>query len=200
MPIARLAADTVIINGVVRTLDAAGTIASAVAIRGERIIGVGTADELRPLLDKQTEVVDAGGRTVLPGFIDAHTHFQNGAVSRYLTIDWQGHRNPQSIPQALEDVRQRAAALPPGAWIRGDGISHTRVVERRLPTRWELDAVAPNNPVALIGGGHHAVSANSLALQIAGINRDAPNRPAARSSAPRMASRRASSARPPNCA
>jgi predicted amidohydrolase YtcJ len=177
MPTERLAADILITNGVIRTLDAAGTVASAVAIRGERIIGLGTADELRPLVDKRTEIVDAGGRTVLPGFIDAHTHFQNGAVSRYLTIDWQGHRNPQSITQALEDVRQRAAVLPPGAWIRGDGISHTRVVERRLPTRWELDAVAPHHPVALIGGGHHAVAANSLALQLAGITRDTPDPP-----------------------
>jgi hypothetical protein len=177
MPTVRLAADTLVTNGVIRTLDAAGTVASALAIQGQRIIGVGTADELRPLVDKQTEIVDAGGRTVLPGFIDAHTHFQNGAVSRYLTIDWQGHKNPQSIPEALEGVRQRAAAVPPGAWIRGDGISHTRVVERRLPTRWELDAVAPNNPVALIGGGHHAVAANSLALQIAGITRDTPDPP-----------------------
>ncbi len=180
MPTARLAADTLVVNGVIRTLDAAGTVASALAAKDGRIIGIGTLDELRPLVDRQTEVVDADGRTVLPGFIDAHTYFQNGAVSRYLTIDWQGHNNPRSLGQALEDVRRRAAELPPGEWIRGDGLSHTRVVERRMPTRWELDAVAPHHPVALIGGGHHLVSANSLALQLAGITRDTPDPPAGR--------------------
>src|SRR5262245_57055157 len=112
MPTARLAADTLIVNGVVRTLEVAGTVASAIAVKNERIIGVGTADELRPLADQKTEIMDAGGKTVLPGFIDAHTHFQHGAESRYLHIDWQGHKMPRTIAQALEDIHRRAAEVP----------------------------------------------------------------------------------------
>ncbi|HEY7063216.1 MAG TPA: amidohydrolase [Chloroflexota bacterium] len=175
MPIERLAADTLITNGVVRTLDAAGTVATAVAVRGDRIIGIGTTDELRPLVDRQTEVVDAKGKTVMPGFIDAHTHFQKGAVARHLLINWEGNANPKSIPDALEQVRQRAATLPPGEWIRADGLRQGWLPEKRMPTRWEIDAVAPDRPVILIAGGNHSISANSLALHLAGITRDTPD-------------------------
>jgi predicted amidohydrolase YtcJ len=177
MPVARLAADTLVVNGLVRTLDAAGSVAAAVAVKDARIIGVGTTDELRPLLDQQTEVLDVHGRTVLPGFIDGHTHFQKGAVARHLLINWEGNANPESIPAALEQVRQRAAELPAGEWIRADGLRQAWLPEKRMPTRWEIDAVVADRPVILIAGGNHSISANSLALHLAGIDRDTPDPP-----------------------
>ena len=146
-------------------------------MKDARIIGVGTTDELRPLLDQQTEVLDVHGRTVLPGFIDGHTHFQKGAVARHLLINWEGNANPESIPAALEQVRQRAAELPPGEWIRADGLRQSWLPEKRMPTRWEIDAVVADRPVILIAGGNHSISANSLALHLAGIDRDTPDPP-----------------------
>lgn len=175
MAIARHAADSLVTNAVVRTLDAAGTVAAAVATREGRIIGVGSADELRPLIDERTEVIDAGGKTVLPGFIDGHTHFQKGAVSRHLLINWEGYRNPRSISEALDQVRRRAIELSPGDWIRADGLQQPRLAEKRLPTRREIDEVAPDNPVILVGMGNHFVAANSLALAAADITRDTPD-------------------------
>ena len=151
MPVARLAADTLVVNGLVRTLDAVGSVAAAVAVKDARIIGVGTADELRPLLDKQTEVSTSRGRTVCPAS-STRTPTSRTGPSPAPDDRLAGQRQPESSPQALEDVRQRAAALPPGRVDPRRWHLRHAAPERRMPTRWELDAVAPDRPVALIGG------------------------------------------------
>src|SRR4051812_4642246 len=88
MPVERHAADLVITNARVRTLDGADSVVQALAAKHGRIVGIGTDEEILPLVDQQTERIDAAGRTVLPGFIDGHTHFQGAAIQRALLINW----------------------------------------------------------------------------------------------------------------
>ena len=88
MPVERQAPDLIVKNGRVRTLDRRDSIAEAVAVRGERIVGVGSGSEIEPLADGQTELLDARGRTVLPGFIDGHTHFNSASTVYTYLIDF----------------------------------------------------------------------------------------------------------------
>ncbi len=135
MPVRDLAPDLLVTNGVVRTLDRAGTVAEAVAVKAGRIVGVGSHAEFRPLIGPGTTVVDAGHRTVLPGFIDGHTHFQKSAVSRHILLNWESFNSPPSIPIALAQIAAEVAKLPTGEWLRADGLQEPRLAEKRLPTR-----------------------------------------------------------------
>jgi predicted amidohydrolase YtcJ len=172
MPVERHAPDLIVKNGRVRTLDGRDSIAEAVAVRGDRIVGVGSGSEIEPLADGRTEVLDARGRTVLPGFIDGHTHFNSASTVYTYLIDFL-HGDPKSLSDVFNAVRQRSFKLPPGSWIRGDGLNEYHFAdEQRLPTRWELDEVAPDHPVVLFSTGYHMASANSLALKLAGISRE----------------------------
>lgn len=175
----RPGADLVLENARVRTLDAAASLASAVAIRDGRVVGVGSSAEVEAWITCATRRVDLGGRTVLPGFIDGHTHFQKAAIARRFTIDFL-ELAPASIAEVLEHVRGAIAGREPGAWVRGDALDPRKLEERRYPTRWELDAVAPDCAVVLIGVGNHAIAASSLALARAGIDRETPDPPGGR--------------------
>jgi predicted amidohydrolase YtcJ len=176
MPVERWAPDVILTNGRVRTLDAGDSVVQAIAMKRQRIVGLGTDDELRALADDQTVVLDARGRTVLPGFIDGHTHFQSAAIERALLIDWL-ELSPKTLSEALHTIRQRALGLPAGTWIRGDGFMEHHLAEQRFPTRWEIDEFAPDHPVILLGVGKHMLAANSLALHLAGITRDTEDPP-----------------------
>ena len=174
----RTAPDLVIVNADVWTMEGkqSGPAPTALAVAGGRILAVGTDDEVRGLADGQTQVLDGVGRTVVPGFMDAHTHFQVAAIQRHLYVDYSVSR-PSNIAAVLDELRQRAAITPSGEWIRGDGLLQLELEERRFPTRSELDAIAPDNPVIIVGRGHHSVAANSKALAIAGITRDTQDPP-----------------------
>jgi predicted amidohydrolase YtcJ len=176
VPVERLAADLIVTNARVRTMDASGSVVQAVAVKNGRIIGTGSDAEVESLADARTERLDAGGQTVLPGFIDGHTHFQSAAIQRAFLIDFMEHE-PHSIHETLELVRKRALPQAPGTWIRGDGLADGCLEERRFPNRWEIDEVAPDHPTVLLGIGKHVITANSLALQLAGIDRDTEDPP-----------------------
>jgi predicted amidohydrolase YtcJ len=172
-------ADTLVVRA--RVYREPGVLATgdAIAIRDGRIEAIGRHSELRDLVGPRTRVLDAGGRTLLPAFIDSHTHFHRGAILRRLYLDFEALR-PGSIRDVLDAVRARAATLGPGAWIQGDGLSAPRLAEGRLPNRHELDAASPNHPVVLRGIGKHVVAASSAALAAAGIDRDTPEPPGGR--------------------
>lgn len=168
---AAVQADVVIRNGVVRTLDRSGTTAEALAIAGDRIIGVGRNDEIDGTRGPGTAVLDVRGQAILPAFTDSHTHFKRATIVRAFFIDFR-EVNPSSIDDVLAAVAAKAETLPPGGWVQGDGLNDLALAERRLPVRRELDAVSGNRPVVLRTIGRHVVAANSLALQLAGIDRD----------------------------
>lgn len=152
--------------------------AGALAIVGGVIASVGSLDDARAAAPG-ARVVDLGGATVLPAFIDSHTHFHRAAILRHLFLDFETLA-PGSVADVLDAVRARAAALPPGAWIQGDSITAARLAEGRLPTRQELDAAAPDAPVLIRGIGKHVIAANSAALAAAGITRETADPPGGR--------------------
>jgi len=149
--------------------------AEGVAVAGERILAVGTRDEVMSYRGRGTEVVDLGGRTVLPGLIDSHCHIVGLGLARAaIDLNYPGVK---SIADICRLVAERAATQPPGTWIRGRGYDHLRLAERRHPTRWDLDPVSGDHPVILVRSCGHIAVANSEALRRAGIGRDTPDPP-----------------------
>ncbi len=149
--------------------------AEAVAVRGDRIAAVGRAAEVMTLAGPRTEVVDLGGRLLLPGFIDAHCHLvgygfsRQEANCRYPTV--------RSIVDIQAKIREKAGATVPGQWVRAGGYDQSRLVEQRHPTRLDLDAACPDQPVLLSRTCGHIAVANSLALRMAGVTAETPDPP-----------------------
>ena len=164
------AADLIILDAHIVTVDPKFSIAQAAAIRNGKFIAVGTDSEVLKTKGPNTRVVDLHGRTVLPGFNDTHVHLTAGEELP-LQVDLTHIRSIKDIQAALFS---RAKQEKPGAWIVGTrGWWEYQLAEGRLPTRFDLDAAAPNNPVAI--PGPHYVIVNSLALKLAGVTRDTPD-------------------------
>ncbi len=153
-------------GGKIVTVDESFGIASALAVRGERIAAVGEDEEVLALAGPGTRRIDLAGATVLPGLIDSHMHAPSAAVYEF------DHPVPEmeSIDDVLDYVAARAAALPDGEWIVVQQVFITRLKEQRFPTREELDRAAPRHPVFFRTGPDAAL--NSLALEESGIDRD----------------------------
>jgi predicted amidohydrolase YtcJ len=151
-------------NGRIVTVDSQFRIAEAMAIRDGRIVSVGTNAEIGRLARAETERVDLGGKTVLPGLIDSHVHAP--AASMY---EFEGPvPEMESIEDVLAYVRARADTAKAGEWIMLSQVFITRLREQRYPTRAELDRAAPRHPVVFRTGPD--ASLNSLALSMSGID------------------------------
>ena len=166
-------ADTILINGKVYTVDAKQLWAQAVAIRDEKIVAVGDGAEIEKLRGPHTKVIDAGGKLVLPGFVDCHIHFLDGSISLG-QANLESAKNPADIQRIL---REYAAKHPGDGWILGGGWNYAMFGEENLPNKKYLDEVFPNRPVLLYGYDGHTSWANSKALALAKINKDTPNPP-----------------------
>ena len=140
---------------------------------------VGSDSEITDLAGSATRVVDLAGRSILPSFVDSHTHFHRAAVLRRLFLDFEALA-PRSIDDVLEAVRKRAAEAPADAWIQGNSLSAAQLVEGQLPDRRALDRVAGGRPVVLRGIGKHVIAASSAALAAAGIDHTTPDPPGGR--------------------
>jgi predicted amidohydrolase YtcJ len=171
-------ADLALYNGRVRAMDAADTVAEAIAVGGGRVLALGSSTAIRPLLRPGGRAIDLHGRSVLPGLIDAHAHLGAYGMSR-LGIDLKAPEM-RSVAAIQRAVRERAERQPPGTWIRGQGYNHMLLAERRHPNRFDLDAVAPDHPVLLTRTCGHIVVANSRALELAGITDATPDPPGGR--------------------
>src|SRR5712691_11179715 len=167
----RRAPEIVLDNGNILTMAAAQPRAEAIAVADGRIVAVGSTSDVRALVSPDAVHVDLRGRTVLPGFIDAHAHVSQ--VGHELSkVDLSPCR---SIADVLAAVATRARSTPPGEWIEGSAMWHeSALAEQRFPTRRELDAVAPDHPVYLPRGTRFFAVANSRALQLAGIDERLP--------------------------
>ena len=166
-----LAADMILVGGKVITVNAADTIAQAVAIKDGRIQQIGTDEQVRALANDQTKVIALQGKAVTPGLIDAHNHFQVMGLmdSYYVPFMPPDVRSIKDLQAKLAEV---VAQRPEGEWIKGYFMV---VAEGRLPNTHDLDPVSPRHPVWIIQQGGHYGSANSLALQIAGITANTPD-------------------------
>ena len=162
-------ADLVFTGGPVLTMDPARTRASSLAVTGERIAAVGH-DEVRELIGPRTEVVDLGGRLLLPGFQDAHVHAVGGG-SELAECDLTGVVDADAY---LERIRTYALEHPEREWITGSGWSMESFAGG-VPTRQLLDSVVPDRPVLLANRDHHGAWANTRALELAGLTAATPD-------------------------
>ncbi|MBE0431096.1 MAG: amidohydrolase [Dehalococcoidia bacterium] len=165
-------ADCVYHNARIYTVDRDFSVASALAIRGDGFIFVGSDDDARKHIGDNTLVIDLHGKTVLPGLIDSHLHFLGIGLS-LLHLD-VFLKPKQAI---LDDVADAYESRGPGEWIRGRGWSQAKWDPPVFPTKEDLDAVAPDTPVVLYRVCGHAAWLNSKALEIAGITANTPDPP-----------------------
>jgi len=139
------AADTILINGKVLTVDDRDSVREALAIHDGKILAVGTTADIRKTAGAKTRVIDLQGRTVVPGLIDSHQHAIRAGLTFSTEVNWVG---VSSLTEALDRIRQRAASAKPGTWIIvGGGWTANQFKERRRPTQAELEMASPNNPV-----------------------------------------------------
>jgi predicted amidohydrolase YtcJ len=169
-------ADLVLVGGTVITVDGADRIAQAVAITGERIVAVGSDEEVRGFIGPATDVIDLGGATVTPGLLDAHAHFASGALDRSFVLDLS-YPEVRSVEDIVAFVSRQAATSRPGEWITGAGWDEGKLAELRYVVAADLDAVSPDNPVWLTHTMGHYGTANSAALALAGVDGGTPDPP-----------------------
>ncbi|MEZ4415799.1 MAG: amidohydrolase [Gemmatimonadota bacterium] len=169
-------ADLILLGGRVITVDASDRIVEAVAVRGERIVAVGTNDEVAALAGPQTVRVELDGRAVTPGLLDAHAHFNGGAVDRMFVLDLS-YPTVGSVEDIVAAVAAQAERLPSGTWIQGRGWDEGKLKELRLPTAADLDRAAPDHPVWITQTMGHYGTANHRALELAGVTAGSPDPP-----------------------
>jgi len=164
------APDALFLHGKVMTMDAAHPTAQALAVRGDRLVAVGTDAAISALAGALTKRVDLKGQFVLPGFADAHTH-QLAAGTGMLDLDLSNTRSLQELQQR---VAAYAKTLPPGEWIIGSRWDHTLWPGQKFPMRQDLDPYTGDHPALLHRLDGHASVANTLALRAAGVARTTP--------------------------
>ncbi|MBN2288914.1 MAG: amidohydrolase [Candidatus Glassbacteria bacterium] len=156
-------ADAVYYNGKILTVDSGFSVARAVAVKDGRFLAVGSDEQVLKLAGPRTGKIDLGGRTAVPGLIEAHAHPERASLS-----EAEGtFPNPRTLGQLLDWIREQAQRKPAGEWIIHPKMFATRLLEMRAPTLWELDSVAPENPVFL--NGSYGGSINSAAMRASGI-------------------------------
>lgn len=163
----------ILYNGKIYTMDDARPRAQAVAVVGNSIAAVGSNEEIKEPLGPGVEAIDLAGQVVVPGFTDCHIHFVDYAL-RLRHIDLS---RVTSLAEAMRQVDERAETAKEGEWLLGGGWNRNLWEGAHFPTRWDLDAVAPANPVALDSKDGHTLWVNSLALKMAGIGAETPDPP-----------------------
>ncbi len=165
---ANAAADLVLVNGRVYTVDSQQPTAEAFAVKQGRFVAVGSTKQMRQLAGPGAEVIDAEGMTVTPGFIDAHTHPASSGVAALRKVDC----DLRTIAEIKAAVRRRAANTPPGRWVKGFKYDDTKLRDGRALTRADLDEAAPEHPVEVLHRGGHTAIYNSAAFKAAGVNKE----------------------------
>ena len=173
MSAAALTADTVIQNANIITIDPRRPDAQALAIHSGKFIEVGDNDSVRDLVGPSTEVLDLTGKTVVPGFIDAHIHVLSSGVRHVVAADC----DQRSIRAVQEALRDRARRLPPGEWIQGFKFDDTKTAENRFLTKQDLDDVSTDRPIFVAHRASHVFYLNSKGLKMIGLTSDSPDPP-----------------------
>ncbi len=163
-------ADVVLLNGFIWTVNPDNPRAEAVALRGEKILKVGSTSEIEGMVQDKTKVIDLKGAFVLPGFTDCHTHLLDGGFS----LSSVQLREAQAKEDFVARIEQKAKELEKGEWILNGNWDHQQFDPPELPRKEWIDAVTPDNPVCVNRLDGHMALVNSLALKLAGITKDAP--------------------------
>lgn len=167
------AADLVVTNARVYTVDPARPRAEAFAVLADRFVAVGSTQEMRAWIADGTEVIDAEGGTATPGFIDAHSHPAWGGVEELVNVNL----DLRSIDAIVAALRARAAVTPRGEWVQGFKYDDTKVRDGRQLTIHDLDAAAPEHPVYVVHRGGHTAWYNTRAFERAGVDAQTPDPP-----------------------
>ena len=171
--------DLLMFNGQIVTVDSDFSIAESVAVKDNKIVGVGLSADLKKLAGENTKLLDLKGATVLPGINDAHCHLNGFGLERPpMQLDL-GYPTIKSIADIKAATAAKVAEVGPGKWISGWGWDRGFLAETKnnpdlWPTRYDIDAVSPDNPVAFVEFSGHVLLVNSLALKLAGITKDSP--------------------------
>ncbi|MGE7765911.1 amidohydrolase [Peribacillus sp. NPDC096540] len=166
-------ANLVFINGEVITSDRQNSIVESVAIKDNRIIGVGSNLEMKEFIGEKTEVIDLAGKSLLPGFIDSHTHLVLYGVFQLNISCKESHID--SVAALLNELKKKSLETPKGEWIRAWGFNETTVKEKRYPTIAELDAISTDHPIIITRTCGHICIVNTAALEEAGFDEKTPN-------------------------
>ena len=159
--------ELIVINADVRTSDKTNDRASAFAIKDSKFTAVGSTKDILSMAGDSTKIIDALGKSVVPGFIDSHTHLSSGA--KIVTGINLSEIREKAV--WLEMIKERVKTMQPGEWLLGGRWDYT-FENKGYPTRWELDAVAPNNPVALSDIDGHSMWVNTMAIELSSIEAD----------------------------
>lgn len=166
-------ADKIVVHGRIYTVNEKQPWAEALAIRGGKIVAVGSTKEIEAYRGSSTQVIDAAGRLVLPGFEDCHIHFMDGSLG----LDQVDLNETSSVAEIQKRVKEYAAAHPKEPWITGMGWTYPTFGAAALPDKKILDEVVPDRPVYLVAFDGHSSWANSKALAMAGIGAQTPDPP-----------------------
>jgi predicted amidohydrolase YtcJ len=164
-------ANLVVQNANIHTVNAKQPHATAFAVRGRTFVAVGAEDDVKPLIGPDTKRLDLGGRTVVPGFIDAHAHPRRAFApdSRWYSVEL-GPGAVKTIDELIAALKRKAAITPAGALVSGFGYHETKL--GRHPTRYDLDQASTTHPIVISHASGHLSVCNSWALERAGVNRD----------------------------
>jgi predicted amidohydrolase YtcJ len=171
--------DAIYVNATVITMDASSRTVEAVAVKGDKISAVGSNTDIRRAAGSSTRVLDLKGKVLLPGFVDAHSHFPgNGVDALYVVNLGSPPVGPiNSIDDLVAALKKKAANTPKGEWIRGSGYDQTLLKEGRHPTRADLDRASTDHPIYISHASGHLGVANSFALKIAEVTKNTPQPP-----------------------
>ena len=162
-------ADLVLKNGKIVTLNPKDDIVDTVAVKDGIVMAAGPAEEMQALLDNKSTVIDLEGKTVTPGFVESHCHPSMAGLNLCFEVD---AKQAASIDDIILLLKQKAAQLPKGNWVKGFGYNDQRLKEKRHPTCRDLDRATVDHPIFLGRTDGHLAVANSAALRLAGISRD----------------------------
>jgi predicted amidohydrolase YtcJ len=167
--------DVVVVNAVVYTMDTRAPRAEALAVTAGRFTAVGTSSDIKGLAGKNTTVFDAKGMTVVPGFIDCHNHAGGEVLQHEVLVGNPFEVEFVSILSIVGKLKAKADQVPPGTWVEGFFYDDTKVKDKRLIHRRDLDEVSRNHPVIVRHRGGHTYFYNSKAFEMAGVTRDTPD-------------------------
>lgn len=165
-------AEVVLHHGTVLTVDGRDRVVQAVAIRGGRIVALGSDRAIAAFIGRRTRVIDLAGKTATPGMIDAHAHILEGGIDEVANLQLG---EASSVADFLARVKARADQVPAGGWITGSGWNESRIAEHHPPSLAELDAASGGHPVALQNTTGHYTLVNSAVLKAAGITTATPD-------------------------
>jgi predicted amidohydrolase YtcJ len=172
-----LLADLVLKNGKIVTIDANGFIVEALAVKFGKILDVGLNKDINSFIGDDTKIIDLKGRTVIPGLIDSHCHITSaeGTMRAMGVIDASYEAGIRSIFDIQTKISDQVKTKPKGEWINVVKEDDSKLIEKRHPTKWDLDEVAPDHPVIISTVGGHFSIVNSSAFEMANVTRDSPD-------------------------